>query len=85
MSQSLRKLMLLGALSVGLVGCASDIYAPPGGGDRTPQPAPQPPTVEEGEEPDSPRLSEQPQEQKQPEERAPSPGYQEQGDDPPGG
>ena len=81
MTQSFRKLMLLGALSVGLTGCASDIYAPPGGGDRSPDPdrAPQPPTVEQEDRERTERLSEQPERQQ--EERAPSPGYQEQGDD----
>lgn len=84
MSQKVRNLFLLGALSVALAGCASDIYAPPGGGDRDREPAPQPPAVEEDED-RSPRLSEQPQEQQEREdreqERAPGPGYQEQGDD----
>ena len=82
MSQSLRKVVLLGALSAGLAGCASDIYAPPGGGDRSPttEPAPQPPAVEERERGErTERLSEQPE--RQPEDQAPTPGYQEQGDD----
>lgn len=81
MSENLRKLMFLGALSVGLAGCASDIYAPPGGGDRSPdaERAPQPPTVEEEDRERTERLSEQPE--RQGEERARGPGYQEQGDD----
>lgn len=80
MSQTVKHFVLLSVFSLGLAGCASDIYAPPGGGDRGAQPAPQPPTVEEGEEPGSPRLSEQPRNERQ-QERAPTPGYQEQGDD----
>jgi len=79
MSQTFRNFLLVSVLSAGLAGCASDIYAPPGGGDRSPQPAPQPPTVEDEEQRDSPRLSEQPEEDTR--ERAPGPGYQEQGDD----
>lgn len=79
MNQGLRKLMFTGVLSVGLVGCASDIYTTPGGGDRTPETAPQPPQVEESDGERSERLSEQPEPRQ--EERAPSPGYQEQGDD----
>lgn len=79
MNQGLRKLMFLGALSVGLAGCASDIYAPPGGGDRSPETAPQPPEVEQEDSERTERLSEQPETRG--EDRAPSPGYQEQGDD----
>lgn len=79
MSQTFRNFVIVSVLSVGLAGCASDIYAPPGGGDRSPQPAPQPPTVEDEEERDSPRLSDQPEEETR--ERAPAPNYQEQGDD----
>lgn len=82
MSQNLRKLTLLAALTAGLAGCASDIYAPPGGGDRSPQPAPQPPTVEDEQDGTrTERLSDQPEQPRREEERAPSPGYQEQGDD----
>ncbi|WP_328188844.1 tetratricopeptide repeat protein [Marinobacter sp. OP 3.4] len=81
MNQGLRKLMFLGALSMGLVGCASDIYAPPGGGDRLPETAPQPPQVEEEDGERTERLSEQPESRDEDEDRAPSPGYQEQGDD----
>lgn len=81
MIQNVRKLVILGALSVGLAGCASDIYAPPGGGDWTPdtERAPPPPTVEEEGRERKERLSEQPERQE--EDREPSPGYQEQGDD----
>lgn len=81
MIQSFPKWMLLGALWAGLAGCASDIYAPPGGGDRSPdtERTPEPPTVEEEDRDRTERLSEQPDREE--EERAPSPGYQEQGDD----
>ncbi len=73
-----------GLLIVGLTGCASDIYAPPGSADRRAEPVPQPPTVDESRDDSSPRLSEQPEprtEPRTPQERSPSPGYQEQGDD----
>lgn len=83
MNENVRKLIMLGALSFGLAGCASDIYAPPGGGDRTPtsEPAPQPPMVEEDNQERTERLSEQPESQEPESERSPGPGYQEQGDD----
>lgn len=79
MNQGLQKLMFLGALSMGLAGCASDIYAPPGGGDRSPETAPQPPQVEQEDGERTERLSEQPERRE--EDQAPSPGYQEQGED----
>lgn len=85
MSQKFRNLLLLSVLSAALAGCASDIYAPPGGGDRDREPAPRPPNAEE-EEDRSPRLSEQPEREEREEkdadkeQRGPGPGYQEQGD-----
>lgn len=74
------RLLAAGVLIASLAGCASDIYAPPGSGDRSTEPAPQPPIVDDSHEDSSPRLSEQP-EPRTPQERAPTPGYQEQGDD----
>ncbi|SFR83327.1 TPR repeat-containing protein [Marinobacter daqiaonensis] len=77
MSQRLIKAAMLGFFMAGLAGCASDIYVTPGAEPRTPE-APRPPAVEEEQEKPSRKLSEQPEGKVEP---APSPAYQEQGDD----